>query len=249
MFEPIDCADLYGDGIGKVELYPIKYVNSSLTARYESVATIASLSYGNEEAKNPQKLYQTLIDKGHLSAFEFVVNDPVLTSVSANGYQIFPNMRQYPNMPTGQNQNVDEYYSLFKIKVPIFVARQFVRHRNHSMLEMSRRYVKDSKRPFEFYQYDKDKDYYDFCVAKYQSEMAKGMLAQDARKYVPVGAYTEFWWMNNWHPLYSLKRLFELRLDKQHTQYETYVLCWNMHKLIEMHQPVLLERIANASDY
>ena len=243
MFEPIERIDLYGDGIGYVELWPSWYANQSVANRVETVATIATLSYGNDAAKNPQRLYDDLKKSKHSSVFEFV---PLVTKsleYKNGSNNKFLNSRTDDFWTYPDDETSKSFFSLYKIKVPIFVMRQFVRHRNHSILEMSRRYVKDSKKPFEFYKYEEDKFFYDLCVFKYQEALSKGVLPQEARKFIPVGAYTEFFWMNNWNPISGLKNLFELRLDAQHTQAETVEMASAMYKLIEKHQPILFNQI------
>lgn len=127
----------------------------------------------------------------------------------------------------------------FHIKCPIFVARQWMRHRWGSYNEVSARYteVKD-----EFYipknfraQDTKNKQgsvfsdelnqeellklYKEAVDSSYQTYLAllsKGVAREMARMVLPVAAYTQFYWTVNAR---SLLNFLRLRLD-EHAQYE-----------------------------
>ena len=131
----------------------------------------------------------------------------------------------------------------FHLKMPIFVARQWVRHRTARMNEVSGRYsiMKD-----EFYVPDAD------CVAgqsvnnkqgredeplpppqaekirrdfeagqkeaytAYSGMLEEGLARELARINLPLALYTEFYWQMDLHNLF---RFLKLRLDS-HAQYE-----------------------------
>jgi len=57
---------------GFVELWDFSLSNLNQESREEAVSVVASISYGNEMAKNPKKLWDFLIKKGHKSPFEFI---------------------------------------------------------------------------------------------------------------------------------------------------------------------------------
>ena len=126
----------------------------------------------------------------------------------------------------------------FHVKMPIFVGRQFFRHRAFSFNEISARY-KDFK--FEcFYpevwreQSSKNKqssdgvvesqqcfnDYinsiYEKSNTMYRSLIGKNVAREQARTVMPVGQYTEFFFRAD---LRNLLHFLELRLDT-HAQYE-----------------------------
>lgn len=96
--------------------------------------------------------------------------------------------------------------SAFLIEAPIFVARQWMRHRSFAYLEMSRRYVKGNRVAWEFYgdeygSYD-DADvpldipkryFWDACEAEYQRRLDAGWPQELARGCMPVEAMTKFW--------------------------------------------------------
>lgn len=127
----------------------------------------------------------------------------------------------------------------FNIKMPIFVMRQFVRHRMQSLNEVSARYT---ELPDEFYkprslrrQDNKNKQgsleegqitdgqvlgrlytAYKFAYNTYKKLLEDGVAREQARMVLPVGIYTEIyttWDLNN------LFKFFRLREDN-HAQAE-----------------------------
>lgn len=109
----------------------------------------------------------------------------------------------------------------FRVKAPIFVARQWFRHRMGSFNERSLRYCE--ARP-EFY-YPSGIgfelwDGYDFSYKEsldfYHDLLEGGATKEQARAVLPLGIYTEFIWTVNASSLFNFLRL---RLDK-HAQLE-----------------------------
>ena len=129
----------------------------------------------------------------------------------------------------------------FHIKMPIFVARQWVRHRTASINEYSARYsvmtdefyvpeasrlntqdslnkqmsssglITDQERAVAIF--DKmNKDAY----SSYKELLELGLSRELARCVLPVSIYTEMYWVMNLHNLF---RFLRLRMDK-HSQYE-----------------------------
>lgn len=245
-FAPIERVEnIYGDGIGYVELWPSWIGNISQEHREVVASTIATLSYGNDYAKNPKSLYNLLKEKDHSSVFEFIV-DATTGDHSINlrdeKFVTWEEMGFDQNAISDMCNNIKSKYALFKIKVPIFVVRQMFRHRNESVLEQSRRYVRGSKKPLEFYKYEDDKEYYNSCIDKYNGELARGKLPEEARIYLPQSLYTEFFWMANYHPVSGLKNYFKRRLDK-HSQSQIVTMSQAMYELIERNQPELFDKI------
>lgn len=128
----------------------------------------------------------------------------------------------------------------FHIKCPIFVARQWFRHRIASYNEKSGRY---SKMSHEFYMpekmrapHPKDKqmsvpnrgevddekaktliqEVYDHAYSVYQKLLEMGVARELARIVLPLSLYTEFYWTVN---LRSLMNFLSLRADS-HAQWE-----------------------------
>ncbi len=125
----------------------------------------------------------------------------------------------------------------FRIKAPLFVARQWMRHRMNSYNEISYRYV---KAPIEFYippkwryqdtknkqasvgSFDNDefKKHYQDAIQKsidsYEYLLANGLCRELARGVLPLCTYTQFIFTCNLH---SLMHFMKLRLDAG-AQYE-----------------------------
>jgi thymidylate synthase (FAD) len=126
----------------------------------------------------------------------------------------------------------------FWIKCPIFVARQWLRHRTASVNEVSARY---SILPDEFFQPDhlrlqstknkqggeevmhedqflllKQKASCDLAFHTYQELIKSGCSRELARTHLPVSTYTEFFWKINLH---NLLHFLHLRMDS-HAQKE-----------------------------
>ena len=174
--------------------------NYSQETRIDVVSTVASISYGNEFAKNPEKLVELLKKKGHNSCFEFIRG--VEADDEENMYKIQNSLRHYKkNSPL-----VDLYKSLdclnedkenifcFKIKAPIFSMRQITTHRSFSRLELSRRYTKDSKVNFEFYKLDENQEidiFHRACYDEYLRRIESGYAPEDASRCMPVESMTE----------------------------------------------------------
>lgn len=129
-------------------------------------------------------------------------------------------------------------FASFRIKAPIFVARQLVKHTvGLSWNEVSRRYV--STEP-EFYlpktwrkaadnvkQGSSDESAYtdaldqweplEHCWNAYMQMIKEGVCAEQARMVLPQNTMTEWIWSGS---LYAFARVCNLRLDS-HTQQET----------------------------
>ena len=250
-FKPVDSLPIYDDGIGKVSLYDASYANESEEQRIWTVTTLASLAYGNDEAKNPEALYKRLQELKHESLWEFIRDGIEWHSIS---YSMRGDIDSYA-IKSGHQTNADEHkknIACFRIKVPLFVARQFMRHRSFSYLEMSRRYTKDSKVPFEFW-FPKDfdsamldnggDDYASSLVTTwmndYERAVNSGYHTQVASRFLPQTTYTEFYMMGE---VEGLKNFFGLRL-KPSAQDEIRELSMAMLKLIAKHQPELYEKV------
>ena len=123
-----------------VTKYDAGLLNINHEYRIDTVTSIASLAYGRESAKNPEKLYEKLKQLKHESLWEFIRCAP-LSRIEDSMRNLGKLDESYPfeTCPDCARSKI----ALFKVRVPIFIARQFMRHRAFSYLEMSRRYVKD----------------------------------------------------------------------------------------------------------
>ena len=148
----------------------------------------------------------------------------------------------------------------FHIKAPIFVARQWLRHRTASMNELSARY---SVVPCEFFSPDelrkqatargqggeeplgeasanllaKQKASCDLAFHVYDELIAKGVSRELARAHLPQSTFTEFYWKINLH---NLLHFLHLRMD-DHAQKEIRDLAVKVYDLIKPIVPVTCE--------
>ena len=145
----------------------------------------------------------------------------------------------------------------FRIKAPIYVVRQWMRHRMNSYNEISYRYV---KAPLEFYipnkwryqdtnnkqgsfgafdnnallgQYKKS---IETAIESYNVLLENGVCREQARGLLPVCTYTEFIFTCNLH---SLMNFLNLRLAKD-AQYEIRVYAQGMLDLALPHFEISL---------
>jgi thymidylate synthase (FAD) len=148
----------------------------------------------------------------------------------------------------------------FHIKAPIFVARQWLRHRTASVNELSARYsvVQD-----DFFLPDelrkqatargqggeeplgegssnlllKQKASCDLAFHTYEELISKGVSRELARAHLPQCTFTEFYWKINLH---NLLHFLELRID-DHAQKEIRDLAKQVYDLIKPLCPMTCE--------
>ena len=151
---------------------------------------------------------------------------------------------------------------LFYVKLPIFVARQFVRHRTVSINEVSYRYVTAAR---EFYvpapermqkkatnnkqgSSDELVDNPSICrtliqaageVAfnNYEALLREGLAPELARTVLPCGTYTEWYWRQDLH---NLLHMIGLRTDP-HAQFEIRMYANAMLTLAEQVYPTIIK--------
>jgi thymidylate synthase (FAD) len=155
------------------------------------------------------------------------------------------------------------------MKMPIFVARQLVRHRTASINEVSYRYVTAAR---EFYvpAYDRMQrkaetnkqgssseivDDPRSCAAlirkscdlsfdAYESLLKEGLAPELARSVLPCGTYTEWYWQCDLH---NTLHMLGLRLDP-HAQYEIRVYAEAMLALLRPVYPTIIAAWEAARD-
>lgn len=144
----------------------------------------------------------------------------------------------------------------FYMKMPIFVARQFVRHRTQSINEVSYRYVKAAR---EFYVPEPERcqkkaennkqgsssevvdnpNYVRWLIQSagdsafdvYDDLLAAGLAPELARSVLPCGTYTEWYTQMNLHNFFHMMGL----RDHSHAQYEIQVYAKAMLDLARPH--------------
>ena len=147
----------------------------------------------------------------------------------------------------------------FEVKAPIFVVRQWHRHRTQSYNELSARYKElpeefyvpelsqittqstdnkqmrtDEVHPYALIIQDKLRESSAECFVNYHQLLAAGTPRELARTVLPVGTYTHMFTTMNLHNLFSFLRE---RLHP-HAQYEIRVYAEAMLELIEPIVPV-----------
>jgi thymidylate synthase (FAD) len=144
------------------------------------------------------------------------------------------------------------------LDVPIFVARQIMKHQvGFSVNEQSRRYIdnppkfyvpktwrqrakniKQGSLGLEIdYPHYSQRWYYqsiDIANDTYQKLLGEGVAPEQARMVLPLSTYTEFWMTGS---LAAWARLYKLRVDK-HTQAETREVAHKIGKCVENVAPV-----------
>jgi len=147
----------------------------------------------------------------------------------------------------------------FHVKLPIFVARQWIRHRTANVNEYSGRY---SEMPDEFYLPEPDQLRLQSTLNKqgrgettinhssevisrmkltqeklfqeYSELLSTGLAREIARINLPLSNYTEWYWKIDLHNLFHFLRL---RLDS-HAQYEIRVYAEAIAKIIKQIVPI-----------
>jgi thymidylate synthase (FAD) len=100
----------------------------------------------------------------------------------------------------GHTTPLESVNFVFVVKAPIFVARQWMRHRTWWYNEISRRYCCPDKVPFEFYvpeceswMQGRIRNAHDVAVDEYARLVRNGMPAEQARGVLGTNLMTEFW--------------------------------------------------------
>jgi thymidylate synthase (FAD) len=147
----------------------------------------------------------------------------------------------------------------FRIKAPLFVARQWFRHRMNSYNEISYRYVKADMKEYympntwrlqdkvnkqssigSFEREDlkaKYKAAVDATMKVYDELLAEGVCREQARALLPMSTYTEFIFTCNLH---SLMHFIKLRLSPD-AQYEIRVYAKALLSLAYEYFPISLK--------
>ena len=201
------------------------------------------MAYGNEEAKNPEALYKRMQAIHHESLWEMIRDGygsyGINSSMRAQQHQYEGN---YSHNITSHKENI----ACFRIKIPMFVARQFMRHRSFSYLEMSRRYTKGSKVPFEFW-FPQEmrlallsvKELKQQWLDEIDNLISWGLETQVDSRFLPQTTYTEFYIMGE---VDGLRNFLNLRLDS-HSQAEIREVAEAMLALLVQHQPELANKV------
>jgi thymidylate synthase (FAD) len=102
---------------------------------------------------------------------------------------------------------------IFYVKVPIFTARQWMRHRTGSFLEKSLRYTKLDDDSWAYTPQTENNMYihfhrvYQSAISTYEFLIANNVPPEDARVVLPMGIYTEFYWRVDARNLFNFLKL------------------------------------------
>ena len=174
----------------------------------------------------------------------------LLTNLRALIADVGEYAKEFYNTPE-ECEIIKQHFKVFLYKVDLPTRSQMVRHRI-SWQELSRRYVSDSRVPFEFYVSDKMKDVYifdegvsvkgskvkicftaqdiiDISLKFYKQALEQGVKPQEARRIIPQAAYTQIW--GAFMPK-QLDNYFKLRLD-EHAQWEIRQTAIAMQELVK----------------
>lgn len=182
----------------------------------------------------------SVLDKGFLKLIDHFGNDLSVVKAArvSHGMNLTNPDRDkrliYHLMRQGHESPFEHVAFTFHVKCPLFVARQWMRHRISSYNELSGRYTELKK---EFYvpmflknrikpakREDKDVEYlkkemqefYLKSYSLYEKLLNRGIPREVARVVLPLATYTQFYWTAN---LRSIMNFLSLRADS-HAQWE-----------------------------
>lgn len=208
---------------------------------------------------------------------DFVIQAAKASAIGANEISENVNRQRFIKALMDPRHGVpwEHTYFTFFVEVPIFVARQWVKHRLSSMNEVSGRYKKllpkfyspGPERPLvnqgtkmkprfdtyddDIYAYKAESDYevFSFAWEHYQNQIEAGVAEEMARTVLPVATFTQFYWSLNAR---SLLNFLERRVDspdnrvETHPQYEIDVAAQGVEKAFALAMPYSHEAFVNA---
>ncbi len=130
----------------------------------------------------------------------------------------------------------------YDVKTPLFVARQWFRHRMASYNEESLRYctaLREYYIPDSLHEEQRQLwvDQQEKAFDAYETLVESGMRKEQARSVLPLGTYTRFFWTVNGS---SLMNFLMLRLDR-HAQWEIQQFAQAIFALARKEAPVIMD--------
>ena len=179
-----------------------------------------------------------VLDKGFVRLVEFLGGDRAVVQAArvsvGQGLKTPERDRRLINYLMEHEHGTPFEHAVFKfhVKAPIFVAREWFRHRMASYNEISQRYVevkdefyvpdrlrrpsKGNKQASEFARFPdeeaiirKIEEAYRFVYRTYRELLERGVARELARIVLPLGIYTQFYWTVNARSLMNFLRLRE----------------------------------------
>jgi len=220
------------------------------------------------ELKSPYLKTIPCLDKGFVKLVDFCGSDQRIVQAARVSYgDGTKSVREDKGLIDYLMRNLhtspfEQVSFTFHVKMPIFIARQVVRHRTAKLNEISGRYsiIKD-----EFYVPDESRmlkqssdnkqgssldlidnpadhieqmqNEHSFLYANYEDYLESGMAKELARINLPLSTYTEWHWTIDAHNLFHF---LKLRLDP-HAQYEVRVFAQAKYDLIKPIVPYACE--------
>jgi len=168
-----------------------------------------------------------VLNKGYVNFVDSVGSDETIANIAGISYgkdKVGNTEKLIRILLKNGHMSPFEHASVtFKVKAPLFVARQWMRHRTGKYNEISMRYhefsgdiyipslnrVNDDVQSFF-------KEYNETAIDSYKALISGGVSKEVARSVLPVGMYTTFYFTCD---LRNLLHFLELRCDV-HAQYE-----------------------------
>jgi thymidylate synthase (FAD) len=159
-----------------------------------------------------------VLDKGYVHAEDYFINEALIAGIArlSHGKEVGDDEKTIQFLLKHEHTGpLEASCIVFKIKAPIFVLRQWQRHRiGQGFTERSLRYCEANP---EFYCcHPGDQKFYDEAWKAYQQALEGGDKKEQARRFLPVGLYSETYWYPN---LVALRHWLLLRLNND-AQYE-----------------------------
>jgi len=240
--------------ICRVELWDFSRANECEEARKETVCLVASISYGNEYCKDPDRLWNLLIKKGEESPFEFVKtpefefeqslrNTDFMTDKS---WSIYAYGKETKRLKEDRLKRRRGRVATFKLKVPIFVAYLLLYKNEHTIYYP----LKREKAKFEFWKPPQADNLnitnalateYSLMCNLQKILLDKGLKPEQARAFLPLGLYTQFWMQGN----YKTWLNFFIHHLHPETQEEARLVVQSMWELLKKNQPEIIETMAD----
>lgn len=196
------------------------------------------------EEEGPPSTTQVIFEKGYVTLIRVDGTEEEISKIAGLSYESkkgpkLEKLLELEHLSPFEFANVT-----FKIKAPIFVARQWMRHRTGKYLEKSLRYTEAKP---DFYMgrpsvgSEEDKEIFrsvcDYSFQIYEHIVGNGVPREYARAILPTALYTEFYFQMD---LRNLIHFLQLRLDKS-AQYEIRQYARAMLELIRPYFPTVYE--------
>jgi thymidylate synthase (FAD) len=168
----------------------------------------------------PQKI--NVLDSGYIALVDSMGGDRAVIEGARRCYMSEPQGEESDAklirhlMARDHGTPFEHAYFRFDVKCPIFVARQWIRHRIGTYNEMSLRYCL-ARRDFYIPEslageaLEKYKKSVNAAFDAYEALVASGIKREQARGVLPLSIYTLYYWTVNAR---SLMNFLKLRLDK-----------------------------------